>query len=282
MQEVVETKKRRHRKSSHIDPLEEKKKKLTESHPLSVQLTLSLADRPTLRIKFNYRPNLRIVTVTSTVDVPSKITGFILKSFELFHFVFCHLSGNAAKEVLTGESILNELIKDDLGTSSPNPSNQFQLQKVGLGSYHNLVTKFGYAYIWAQKICGLEFLTEETKRCENKISQANIENVVRTIYTRLKHRFALSEQLQYLGKLLIFLSGGIKPNCFLEQLTFPSLPKSVECPYNVISSITKWSPSNHQAFCQNSSIEYFIENEVVGVSDLYYFVTITRQKGNLS
>lgn len=57
-----------------------------------------------------------------------------------------------------GESIVGELFDGDLGTDSPNPVNHYQLQKVGLGSYNSLVHQLGYAYSWAQKICGLDFL----------------------------------------------------------------------------------------------------------------------------
>lgn len=66
--------------------------------------------------------------------------------------------GNTAREVLMGENMISELIKDDLGTESPNPSNHYQLQKVGFTSYKAILPKLGYAYGWAQKMCGLDFL----------------------------------------------------------------------------------------------------------------------------
>lgn len=79
----------------------------------------------------------------------------------MIKFIFAsQILGNAAREVLTGDSILNELLEEDFGTSSPNPSNHYQLQKLGLGSFHNLVAKLGYAYSWAQRICGLDFLSQ--------------------------------------------------------------------------------------------------------------------------
>lgn len=74
-EEVVEVKKRRHRKASHVDPMEEKKKKLIDSHPLSVQIIMTVKDGPTLRVKFYHRHQLKIITATSTVDIPAKITG---------------------------------------------------------------------------------------------------------------------------------------------------------------------------------------------------------------
>lgn len=67
--------------------------------------------------------------------------------------------GNTAREVLQGDSIVGELTEGDTGTESPNPMNQYQLRKVGLNSYASVVHKLGYAYSWAQKVCGLDFLT---------------------------------------------------------------------------------------------------------------------------
>lgn len=134
-------KKRRHRKASQVNPMEEKINKVLETHPLSILLTLSLKNDTRIKIKFQFRPAFKIVTVTSSMDIPSELTG------------------HAAREVLSGESILNELVEGDFGTTSPNPSNHFLLQKLGMGSYHSLVHKLGYAYGWAQKTCGLDFLS---------------------------------------------------------------------------------------------------------------------------
>lgn len=120
--------------------MEEKINKMLETHPLSILLTMTLKTGTKLKVKFHYRPPLKIVTTTSSVDISNNITG------------------NSAREVLAGESILNELVEGDFGTVSPNPSNHYLLQKVGLGSYQSLVPKLGYAYGWAQKTCGLDFL----------------------------------------------------------------------------------------------------------------------------
>ena len=74
-EEIVETKKRRHRKSVHVDPLEERKRKLLQVHPLSIEVTVSVKDGPSIKIKFSYYVKLEIVTVSATVDIPSNITG---------------------------------------------------------------------------------------------------------------------------------------------------------------------------------------------------------------
>jgi hypothetical protein len=75
-EEIVETKKRRHRKSVQVDPLEEKKRKLLQVHPLSIEVTVNTKDGPSIKIKFSYYVKLEIVTVASSVNIPSNITGF--------------------------------------------------------------------------------------------------------------------------------------------------------------------------------------------------------------
>lgn len=75
IEEVVETKKRRHRKSVQVDPMEEKKKKLLEVHPLSVDATINVKDGPSIKIKLTYYVNLEIITVSSSVNIPNSITG---------------------------------------------------------------------------------------------------------------------------------------------------------------------------------------------------------------
>lgn len=76
LQEVVEVKKRRHLKSvQQVDPMEEKKKRLLEVHPLSVEITASLDSGLSLTATFHHYTKLKIITVTSKVNVPSSITG---------------------------------------------------------------------------------------------------------------------------------------------------------------------------------------------------------------
>lgn len=206
-QEIVTTKKRRHRKSSHADRLEEKRNKVLESHPLSVEITMNIKDGPVLKLKFFYYTQLKIVAVHSDVVIPNNITG------------------NTAREVLQGDSIVGELTDGDNGIESPNPNNHYQLRKVGVSSYASVVHRLGYAYSWAQKVCGLDFLITEVilstssstffsnnfnffekknRNTSNKLSQANVENVMKVLYLRLKSRTSLAMQMQQLGETLFY------------------------------------------------------------------------------
>lgn len=76
LQEVLEVKKRRHRKSTQqVDPMEEKKNKIMEMHPLTVEITAKLENGFSVTVTFQYRAKLKIVTVTSKSNIPSNITG---------------------------------------------------------------------------------------------------------------------------------------------------------------------------------------------------------------
>ncbi|XP_044253173.1 THO complex subunit 5 homolog isoform X1 [Tribolium madens] len=244
VEEIVETKKRRHRKSVHIDPLEEKKRKLLQVHPLSVQVTVTTKDGPSIKIRLSYYPKLEIVTVSSSVDIPSNITG------------------NAAREVLSNESVLVELVGGDFGLDSPNPCTPYQLKKVGLGSFQSLVPDLGYVYTWAQKMCGIDFLNKMTG--SDHLSQTNVESVMKTIKKRLKSRYALAKQLEE-----------------LERSVIPVLPASVDLPRTTISSLTKWSSGTYQGFCEAQFTEGLLEAELISPNDIFYKATITRDNANL-
>ncbi|KAK9719899.1 Fms-interacting protein/Thoc5 [Popillia japonica] len=246
IEEIVEVvKKRRHRKISQVDKNEEKKKNLLESHPLCVQMTMSVKSGFVLKIKFIYRPQLNIVTVTSNTDIPNTITA------------------NTARESLMGESILNELLDGDFGVESPNPSNSYQLQRVGFTSFAALVPKLGYAYSWAQKICGYDFLAIEKNKL-NKPDPACVELIIKSLYRRLKSRIDLALQLQQ-----------------LEQNLLPSVPDTIEYPKNAESTLTKWASYSWQNYCQLPSTVQLIENEIVQATDLFYSATISRPKAIL-
>ncbi|KAJ8932500.1 hypothetical protein NQ314_014620 [Rhamnusium bicolor] len=238
--------KRRHRKSvQQVDPMEEKKKKLLEVHPLSVEITAMVENGPSLIATFRYYTKLKIVTVTSKVNMPANITA------------------NTAREILSGENILGELMEGDFGVESPNPTTPYQLKKIGVNSYQFLVPQIGYAYNWAQGVCGMDFLTKQ-KACCDKIGSSNVENVVKILFKRLVVRNDLANQLQQ-----------------LEQNILPKLPSTVNLPSSPVSSLTKWSSITYQKFCQSEFTQALVEEELVSPSDLFYSTTLNRGNANM-
>ncbi|CAH0564119.1 unnamed protein product [Brassicogethes aeneus] len=244
-EEVVEVKKRRHRKSVQVDPMEEKKKKILELHPLSVEVTLDIKDVPSITLLLKYCMKLKIVTVTSKVNLPSDITG------------------NCAQEILSGENILNELTPGDFGLESPNPGTPYLLKKVGLGSFRNLVSQLGYAYKWVQTCCGLDFL--DKKAWNEEIGRANVEFVFKTLNKRLTSRTTLAKQLEK-----------------LEQKSIPQIPDSIEKPQNVISNLTKFGSTTYQDFCMAKHTKALLDEDFINPSDLFFTATISRSSAHLN
>lgn len=194
--------------------------------------------------------------------------------------------GSAAQEVLSNESILVELVQNDFGFESPNPCTPYQLKKVGLGSLKSLIPDIGYVYSWSQKVCGIDYLAKESSKQNNKmtadqLSQTNVEFIMKTIKKRLKSRFALAKQLEDLGKIRVdksFIDDN--NNNVLERNTIPTLSSSIDFCRVTISSLTKWSPSDYQTFCQAKHTETLVEADMVSPSDIFYLATFTRDSGN--
>ncbi|XP_018332328.1 THO complex subunit 5 homolog B [Agrilus planipennis] len=242
VEEIAEVKKRRRRKSSIIDRNEEKKKRLLSPHPLAVQIIVKSKEGVALKMTFSYRYQLNIVTVVSSSEYSDNFSAF------------------TAKEILNGNNLLGELFEEDKGTNSPNSGNTYQLKKVGVDSYSSLVTELGNAYQWAQRICGMDFLEQEhEKKFSNTLSQASVEIVLKTIIKRLNSHVALATQLQQ-----------------LESNIIPSISNHVDFPKMSVSSLTKFVSSSWSNFCKVPSSALFIENEVVGQSDLFYTAIISR------
>ncbi|XP_056630140.1 THO complex subunit 5 homolog [Diorhabda sublineata] len=244
-EEIVEVRKRRHRKSvQQVDPMEEKKRKLLECHPLKIQIVAKLTDGPSLTVTFSYQTILRIVTVMSDTDVSPKITG------------------NSARDVLIGENILRELIEGDDGLESPNPMNKFQIKKVGITSFQSLVPDIGYAYHWAQKICGRDFISKQMD--SDEIGSINVQSVMKLMFKRLESRYQLATQLQQ-----------------LENSMLIKLPNLVNCPITHACSISKWTSITYQKYCQLEFTKLYIEEEFVTPSDLIYCLQLTRLNATL-
>lgn len=62
-----------------------------------------------------------------------------------------------------GETLLGELVDGDTGLESPNSTMSHQLKKFSLGPYETLIPDIGFAYGWAQKACGLDFLNQQVR-----------------------------------------------------------------------------------------------------------------------
>nr|CAI5853903.1 unnamed protein product [Callosobruchus analis] len=247
VEEVVKTKKRRHRKSAiqEVDPLEEKKKMLLKSHPLCVQVTAAIDENFSLVMKLNYYDKLKIITVMSEVNLPSDITA------------------HTASEILCGESVLSGLTDDDDdGRECPNPAVSYQLKRAGFMSFAQLVPEIGHPYRWAQRVCGTDFLTKQTN--SNQIANSNVETVVKLLFKSLHARYDLAKQMQ-----------------MLEQNMVSEVPASLDLPPIVGSAPSKWSSASYHQFCQAEFTQHQIEEELVSSTDTFYSLRVSRDNAIL-
>ena len=252
-QEVENNEKSRHhrKRSSKVDRLEERRKRLLAKHPLVVNLTVTLRDGSSLKLEFFYLLNLGVVTVKCTIDVTKPITG-----------VF-------ASHLMTPESILCLLYPGDTGLESPNLANHYQLQNVGLGPFGDLTAQLGFPYIWAQRVAGLDFIsykqqdkpgTSSCRQARIELSQASIPNTIVALRQRFKARLALYHQVQSLE------SGSVPP--------IPALSNSI--PTKIISRVSSLKQLSWSEYQLHKSTLWLIEQQQVGELDFVYRMIIER------
>jgi len=163
--------KKRHHKKSRTDTKSVQQKSLLSKHPLSVKLTLSLKNNTQFVMEFFYLVNLNLITVAVT----SSWSGF---------------SSSYSRELLLPSSILDALFLGDDGIESPQIVNFHQLEEAKT-EFNTL--DVGKPYIWAQNICGLDFLNPN--KPDFLISRNHIAQVLKAINNRLKTRLSLITQL---------------------------------------------------------------------------------------
>ncbi|XP_075221314.1 THO complex subunit 5 isoform X2 [Lycorma delicatula] len=240
--------KRHHRKKSRTDRHEERKKQLLMKHPLSVNITITLKSGDSIYLTFWYLINLHIVSIkvkVTLVEAQSSICG---------------------SQLISGEHILADLFPDDKGLESPNVANHYQLKQVGIDGYNS--SQLGLAYIWAQRICGLEFITAD-KDCKvepkSTISQACLPGILNAIKMRLGSRIQLYKQVQA-------LEGGTLLSC--PPAIQNSFPTKINC------SVTQWQSIVHSDFVSLPFSAHLLSVVCLSDSDIFYKTLILRGSGH--
>ncbi|GBP85219.1 THO complex subunit 5 homolog [Eumeta japonica] len=254
-EEVAEKKKRHHRsKVSKEDKAEAKKKEILKKHPLSVQLSVKIPDDVALNLIFYYLMHLKIIVVKFTVTLLRSVVGV------------------SAADVLNGHNILYALYPGDSGNDSPHPATSFLLNMHGIQEeFQQFIPEIGRPYVWAQRMCGLDFmiaLTNEDKRkmmspCA-KLSVVSVENVLINLRKRLRARVELMKELQDLesGKIAPFNGGS-------------------QYPVRLSGSLTQWQSISWAEYSQASSTAFLISEGLVNTNDMLYRAIITRQSAKL-
>lgn len=169
--------KKRHHRLSKEARMEEKKSRVLQRHPLTVQLVLTIKNETKITLKFLYMTLLKIVTVES------------------------HLNADGAGptgDMLMSESVLRELYPKDFGLESPNPANSYQLSRQNLGSFCSLAV--GTPYKWAQRMAGLQFIGDNVEKSgvDVKVAHDSVEEVLKEVKKRVKARLELCGEIRML------------------------------------------------------------------------------------
>ncbi|XP_015790808.1 THO complex subunit 5 homolog B [Tetranychus urticae] len=231
---------KRHRKSK-MDKKELMMKKLISAHPLSVNLNFADKESGTkLSLEFFHMINLNIITVKVN------ITG----------------EYDISRSELLGSHILDNLFEKDDGLTSPNIANDYQLKAARIDNFSDLSNKIGYAYKWAQTLCGLNFLPRD----EDKQSVSyNFTQIMDIIKSRFTHRTGLHQIILELER------GSV------------SLPSSlVSVAFNKMSCLIKdWKPSSLDEWLTVTTGQNMFDFSLIDGSEHFFKVTLVRGSASL-
>ncbi|XP_043273169.1 THO complex subunit 5 homolog [Venturia canescens] len=240
--EEIPVHKKRHHRLSREARQEEKKMRLLQRHPLSVQIVITLSNEIKLTLKFFYMTYLRVITVESKLD--TKDCG-----------------GITAGDMLISESVLRELYPKDLGLDSPNPANNYQLMRHNLPSFDSLGV--GIPYRWAQRMAGLHFLSldvNEQKRTNQELAQDSTESVLREIKRRVKARLELCNEIK-----------------LLEEGHFPPVAIGTEpMPEKVVTEVHRFTTATWKSYSTSPDTLGFCKKGLVTPVDMFYEAILRR------
>ncbi|XP_050434207.1 THO complex subunit 5 homolog A isoform X2 [Adelges cooleyi] len=216
--------KKRHHKKSRTDSKSVQQRSVLAKHPLSVKLTLNLKNNTEFVVEFFYLANLNVITVVVT----SSWSGF---------------SSSYSRELLSPITILDSLFSGDDGAESPNIVNYHQLDQM-TSEFNTL--DVGKPYVWAQNICGLNFLNPN--KPDYILSRNHVSRVLKAINNRLQTRLSLISQLD---------CGDLERRFGINGVNLTS----VLSPWNTMT----WDNYNKLPYCKPH-----VESESVSEQDLLF------------
>ncbi|KAL9703784.1 hypothetical protein quinque_007302 [Culex quinquefasciatus] len=240
----------RRKASKQQDPMRQKRRALVKPHPLSVTIVIrSKEGKESLALCFRYFPS----------------AGFVTAKCSLVDF---EVAGVAAGDIMSQESILNELFEDDNGEASPNPKTKFQLQEVGLDmdKFMTIMKEkdLGKPYKWAQELCGIEFVDSGEKfLAASDKWQKTIPTIVKAIRTRWEARLRLYQQVHELE------TGTVDTTINLEHNN----------PIRISSTLLQWTALSYAEYAGSGVTTKFIEQS--NGNDLYFRAIVTRGSAKL-
>uniref|UniRef100_A0A8C7LN04 THO complex subunit 5 n=1 Tax=Oncorhynchus kisutch TaxID=8019 RepID=A0A8C7LN04_ONCKI len=225
-EEQDKTKRRRPTTGGQLD---DKRREMLKRHPLSLCLDLRCKDGSVLHLFFYYLMNLNIMTVKAKVSTATDLTGAI-----------------SAGELLNSGTLLNCLYANDQGCETPNPSNRYQFDKVGISSFGDYVAELGHPYLWVQSLGGLKFPSDAP------------------------------EVICCYGVLL-----SLRVVCMQHSI----VPVSCECkhlfPAKVLSRLARWTTITHQEYTNLVFTQHVSEAGLARETDLFFMAVLERGTARL-
>ncbi|KAF4081453.1 hypothetical protein AMELA_G00161530 [Ameiurus melas] len=230
--------------------LEDKRKEMLKPHPLSLCIDLKCKDGSVLHLFFYYLMKLNILTVKAKVSASADLSGAI-----------------SAGELLNPKSLLNCLYASDDGQETPNPTNRYQFDKVGITSFSDYVSDFGHPYIWVQNLGGLQFSSDkpQVEGARSSLSASHMERTMKLLRGRLLSRLALHKQF--------------------SSLEHSIVPVSTECqhlfPAKVVSRLSRWTMMSHQDFLELGFVQHVVQAGLVRETDMFFMAIVERGTARL-
>ncbi|XP_078361839.1 THO complex subunit 5-like isoform X2 [Oculina patagonica] len=253
-----------HKRSKHRS-LEEKGKLLLKKHPLQILVQVRCKDKATVDLLFSFLTTFNTVVVSPSLSLNEAIPAPVL----------------ADSTLLSPESLLTNLFPDDDGGKAPNPSSLYQLaeykrlkaeieRELGDSSritFADFVKPVGKPYMWAQRICGLDFLPEEVHEVvpKSSVKLSHMEATIKAVRARILARLALQQQLT-----------------FLEGLSIPENKNSLQMfPSKISAKLSSWQPATFKEFKEKPELKSLIDEGFIQKSDMLFQAVFERSKVHL-
>uniref|UniRef100_A0AAZ3QZ83 THO complex 5 n=1 Tax=Oncorhynchus tshawytscha TaxID=74940 RepID=A0AAZ3QZ83_ONCTS len=238
-EEQEKTKRRRPTTGGQLD---DKRREMLKRHPLSLCLDL--------RCKGTH-------THTHTLSIPVVSCVSVCLVMILF----------SARELLNSGTLLNCLYANDQGCETPNPSNRYQFDKVGISSFGDYVAELGHPYLWVQSLGGLKFPSDapEVCVCGSSLSASHMESTMKLLRGRVLSRLALHKQF--------------------SSLEHSIVPVSCECkhlfPAKVLSRLARWTTITRQEYTNLVFTQHVSEAGLARETDLFFMAVLERGTARL-
>jgi len=264
--------------SASQDDIEEIRKKLTTSHPLTVSVKLldvlggSGGD---LQMVFSHLTQLRVVAVK---------VGIVSRE---------GVSSDGGALMSPGTLLAHLMTDDDDGAHSPNPTTYYLLKRK-LRSPNipkGKLEEVGSAYIWAQSLAGLNFPQEFSEdgpmpvdevKPDKAVCQTRVEAVVNAIRQRFLSRSALQKQVSLLesSKNLQLADLTLPPEVSVENLDVVGGSGNGGVG-GIRSKVRAWSSVDYEAYASLPITEHLVSEGAVRKNDFFFRIQLNRDPANL-